>query len=72
MGHPGNHRTLFRERQAVRAALRVAIFNLLHQAAHADFKKFIQITGSYGEELYPLQQRITFIFRFLQDATVEL
>ena len=42
------------------------------QAAHADHKKFIQITGENGQELAPFEQRYCIILRFREHAGIEL
>ena len=61
----------FAGRLAIEAPLHDVAFHLLLEARHAHLEKFIEIRGSDGEKLYPFEQRIVGIERFIQHALVE-
>ena len=41
--------------KAIETRLAIAVFNPLHDAGDANFDKFVQIAGSNGQKLHPLQ-----------------
>ena len=45
---------------------------LVHQAGDADLEEFVHVAGEDGQELDPLQQLVSIVAGFVQDAAVEL
>ena len=68
----GQLRALLSRRQPVRTGVIVAVFNPLQQAGNAHLEKLVEIARRNRQELYPLQQGIGIVLRFLQHPAVEL
>src|SRR5579864_1087216 len=62
---------LFLGGKRVRPRVNEPVFNALQQAGYADFKKFIQITGSDGQKLDSLKKRVALVFSLLKHTSVE-
>src|SRR5581483_7569279 len=71
VGFGRNPVALFDESQPVGSSFGVTVFDLLHQAGYANFKKLVEIAGADGKELEPLEQRIFRSLRLLENAVVE-
>ncbi len=71
MRFAGNQVALLLRAQSVRTGVNKAVFNPLEQAGYTDFKKLVEVTGSNGQELYPLQQRIGLIIGLFEHTLVE-
>ena len=61
----------FRRRHAVGADVAGLALDLLFDAGDANLEKFIEIVAEDGHEFDPLDQRLGWILRFLQNAPVK-
>jgi hypothetical protein len=57
--------------QAIEAAFQYATLHLALKAGYSNHEELFQIGTEDGEKFHPLEQRIVWVFRLLQDSFLE-